>query len=85
MAPYICLAQVMVAGPTNDDRRFPGRQVSQLASLGKMEEWAISNIESHHGKGLEALFDVVWKAGDCAWLPYYEISHLEALTQYFFG
>jgi hypothetical protein len=46
------------------------------------QEWAVSGIETHHGKGSTALFEVTWKAGDKAWLPYEEISHLEALSQY---
>jgi hypothetical protein len=66
----------------NDDRRFPGRQMGQLSSLGNAEEWAVAGIATHHGKGTGALFEVTWKAGDKAWLPYQEISHLEALTQY---
>ena len=67
----------------NDDRRFPGRQLSQIAGLGKTEEWAVSSINTHHGKGADALFELMWKSGDRTWLPYHEISHLEALTQYF--
>ncbi|KIM76330.1 hypothetical protein PILCRDRAFT_36651, partial [Piloderma croceum F 1598] len=59
----------------NDDRRFPG-------SLGNAEEWAVLHIESHHGKGVDALFEIVWKAGDRAWLPYHEVAHLEAMSQY---
>lgn len=47
-----------------------------------MDEWAISNIKTHHGKGTDALFKVVWKGGNWAWLPYYKISHLEAMSQY---
>jgi len=66
----------------NDDRRFPGRQLSQIDGLGKTEEWAVSSINTHHGKGTDALFELTWKLGDRAWLPYHEISHLEALTQY---
>jgi hypothetical protein len=66
----------------NDDRWFPGRQLSQIMSLGKTEEWAVSSINTHHGKGTDALFELTWKSGDCAWLPYHKISHLEAPTQY---
>jgi hypothetical protein len=43
----------------------------------------VSKINSHHGKGMDALFEIVWKAGDRAWLPYHEIVHLEILDQYF--
>jgi len=66
----------------NDDRRFPGRQMSQIVALGNADEWAVSSIESHHGKGDDALFELIWKTGDRAWLPYHEISHLEVLNQY---
>ena len=66
----------------NDDRRLPGRQLSQISHLGNTEEGAVSSIETHHGKGADALFSVLWKAGDRAWLPYHEISYLEAMTQY---
>jgi hypothetical protein len=66
----------------NDDRRFPGRQMNQIATLGNSEEWAVSLINTHHGKGADALFELSWKTGDRAWLPYHEVSHLEALSQY---
>ena len=66
----------------SDDRRFPGRQLKQLSTFGNNEEWAVAEIATHHGKGADALFEVVWKAGDRAWLPYQEISHLEAMSQY---
>lgn len=66
----------------NDDRRFPGRQLNQIISLGKTEEWAVEKIRTHHGKGASSLFEVTWKSGDRTWLPLHEISHLEALTQY---
>ncbi|KIM76140.1 hypothetical protein PILCRDRAFT_798107 [Piloderma croceum F 1598] len=33
--------------------------------------------------GTDTLFELTWKSGDRTWLPYHEISHLEALTQYF--
>jgi len=39
----------------NDDQRFLGRQLDQIANLGTAKEWAVSNIESHHNKGLDAL------------------------------
>ncbi|EPQ61206.1 hypothetical protein GLOTRDRAFT_8049, partial [Gloeophyllum trabeum ATCC 11539] len=49
----------------NDDRRFPGRQLSQLLGLGdEPKEWAVDRILSHQGKGTSALFQVRWKSGD---------------------
>ena len=65
-----------------NDRRFPGRQMSQITALGNLEEWAVSSVKTHHGKGAGALFELTWKTGDHAWLPYHEVSHLEALNQY---
>lgn len=47
-----------------------------------MEEWAIEKINSHHGKGADVIFKLVWKTGDLAWLPYHEVQHLEVLGQY---
>lgn len=66
----------------NDDRRFPGRQLPQLIDLGKVEEWSIDKIDDHHGKGKDALFELVYKTGDKFWLPYHEVSRLEAMNQY---
>ena len=28
------------------------------------------------------MFEVLWKSGDTTWLPYYQITHLQALTDY---
>ena len=45
-------------------------------------EWAVDKIISHAGSGLDAEFEVLWKAGDVTWLPYYQIEHLQALDAY---
>ncbi|OAX36170.1 hypothetical protein K503DRAFT_867760 [Rhizopogon vinicolor AM-OR11-026] len=66
----------------NDDRRFPGRQLKQIAEIGQLEEWSISRIRTHSGQGTAALFEVEYSTGDCVWLPYHEVSRLEALGQY---
>lgn len=66
----------------NDDRRFPGRQMDQIRSLGNVEEWAVAEIDEHHGQGANALFHLVWKSGDSAWVPLDQVSRLEALTAY---
>ena len=42
-------------------------------------------VRSHHRttkSGLDAVFEVLWKAGDVTWLPYYQIEHLQALDAY---
>lgn len=46
-------------------------------------EWAVERILSHAGLGSDAVFEIKWKAGDITWLPYYQITHLDALTDYF--
>ena len=65
----------------NDDRLFPGRMDTQLFDDGD-DEWAVDRILSHHGTRTEATFEILWKSGDITWLPYYQITHLQALTDY---
>ncbi|KZP34109.1 hypothetical protein FIBSPDRAFT_677994, partial [Athelia psychrophila] len=75
-------AQLLRIHIPNDDRRFPGRQVAQLASVGNSEEWAVDKINSHRGKARDAEFEVIWKSGDSAWMPYHEVRHLAPLSNY---
>jgi len=48
----------------NNDRHFPGRQLQQLVDLGKLEEWSVKGIATHHGKGPDSLFEVVYNTGN---------------------
>ena len=66
----------------NDDRLFPGRMDTQLEGSGDDGEWAVDRILSHHGSSTYASFEILWKSGDATWLPYYQITHLQALTDY---
>jgi hypothetical protein len=66
----------------NDDRLFPGRMDTQLDGVGDDDEWAVDRILSHHGSRTDATFEILWKSGDTTWLPYYQITHLQALTDY---
>jgi hypothetical protein len=66
----------------NDDHRFPGWQLNQIADLGTPEEWSISRIVDHNGQGTDSLFEVEYSSGDKVWLPYHEVSRLEAVGQY---
>ena len=67
----------------NDDRLFPGQTFAQLNSGTDSEpEWAVDKILSHSGSSQEAIFEVLWKAGDITWLPYLQIEHLNALKEY---
>ncbi|KAG2141873.1 hypothetical protein DEU56DRAFT_715864, partial [Suillus clintonianus] len=66
----------------NDDRRFPGRQLHQLADIGTPEEWSVARVTDHHGQGSGALFKVEYTTGDFVWLPYHSVSRLEAVGQY---
>jgi hypothetical protein len=45
-------------------------------------EWAVDRILSHSGSKTDSVFEILWKAGDVTWLPYYQITHLQALTEY---
>ena len=67
----------------NDDRLFPGRLDTQISGEDATDdEWAVDHIKSHSGSKSEAIFEVLWKSGDTTWMPYYQITHLQALTDY---
>jgi len=68
----------------NDDRRFLGRLDTQVLHFDdeREPEWTVSKIRSHLGAREDAIFEVEWKAGDVTWLPYADISHLDALAEY---
>jgi hypothetical protein len=67
----------------NDDRLFPGRLDNQLGGDIEPEgEWAVDRILPHFRSKLDSLFEIKWKVGDTTWLPYSEISHLQALSDY---
>ena len=67
----------------NDDRLFPGRLDTQVGDTPETEgEWAVDCILSHAGSGADTVFEVKWKSGDITWMPYYQITHLRALTEY---
>ena len=42
----------------------------------------MDRILSHAGSKSDAVFEIQWKSGDITWLPYYQITHLQALTKY---
>lgn len=66
----------------NNDYHFPGRQLSKITSLGAVEELMVSCITDHHSMGTDFLFKVEYTIGNSNWVPYMDISRLEALTQY---
>ena len=67
----------------NDNRLFPGRMDTQLGDTPDTEgEWAVDRILSHSGSRTDSIFKIKWKSGDITWLPYYQITHLRALTDY---
>lgn len=66
----------------NDDRRFPGRQMHQVTGLGKTDQWAVKRVVSHRGNGKKAYFEIEWSTGDRSWMPYHEVSHLNAFADY---
>jgi hypothetical protein len=68
----------------NDDCLFPGQLDTQLGNANGTEgEWAMDHIIKHAGSKSDAMFEIRWKTGDTTWLPYYQVSHLTALQQYF--
>ena len=63
----------------NDDRLFPGWLDTQLGELPETEgEWAVERILSHAGASTDSIFEIKWASGDITWLPYYQITHLQA-------
>ena len=67
----------------NDDRLFPGRMDTQVGNTPETEgEWAVDRILSHAGSGTNSVFEIQWKSGDITWMPYYQITYLQALTDY---
>ncbi|KAG6805649.1 hypothetical protein H0H92_014596, partial [Tricholoma furcatifolium] len=67
----------------NDDRLFPGRLDTQLGNQEDPEgEWAVEAVVGHSGSRRDSLFRVKWRAGDVTWMPYYQVSHLDALASY---
>ena len=67
----------------NDDRLFPGRMDTQVGDTPETEgEWVVERILSHAGARKDSVFEIKWKSGDISWLPYYQITHLQALTDY---
>ena len=67
----------------NNDHLFPGRMDMQIGGSPKVEqEWTVEKILSHAGSGENSHFEILWKAGDITWLPYYQIRHLQAIESY---
>ncbi|KAG6871648.1 hypothetical protein C0993_002950, partial [Termitomyces sp. T159_Od127] len=69
----------------NDDRRFPGRLYSQLIMESEPEhetEWAADKIVNHAGSKNDAIFEVLWRAGDKTWLPYDQVQDLNLIQPY---
>ena len=68
----------------NDDCLFPCRLDEQIPELGGMTcKWTVNKILSHQGSHSDAKFEVLWMSGNKMWLPFGEIAHLHALTDYF--
>ena len=42
----------------------------------------MEQIETHAGTREDAVFLIRWKMGDKTWLLYYQITHLNVLTDY---
>ncbi|KAF8579420.1 hypothetical protein K439DRAFT_1620540 [Ramaria rubella] len=46
------------------------------------EEWAIEKILRHSGNGSDSIFEILFKLGDTAWMPYTDVQHLQAVESY---
>lgn len=67
----------------NDDQLFPGQMDTQVWNTPDTEgKWAVERLLLHSGSGANSLFEVKWASGDITWLPYYQITHLQALSKY---
>ena len=49
---------------------------------GLQGKWTVDKIISHSGSKENSLFKILWQAGNVTWLPYHQISHLNALPVY---
>ncbi|EJD41110.1 hypothetical protein AURDEDRAFT_32799, partial [Auricularia subglabra TFB-10046 SS5] len=76
-------ASLLRAFEPNDDKRFPGRLATQLPGFKQSaEEWTVTNITDHAGKGRSLLFEVKWSTGHTSWERMREIKHLVAFEAY---
>ncbi|EJD33303.1 hypothetical protein AURDEDRAFT_29622, partial [Auricularia subglabra TFB-10046 SS5] len=67
----------------NDDLRFPGRLGIELPGFrNTAEEWAVTELTDHYGRGRELLFEVRWNTGHVTWERLREVKHLAALQDY---
>lgn len=77
-------ASLLHAHVQNDDRLFPGQLHNQITDNPDTTEpeWAVNKIVNHHGSKTDTIFEVEWMLGDITWLPYHQVSHLQALDTY---
>ena len=68
----------------NDNQLFPGCMDTQLSDTPELDDkWAVERILSHVGAGADSSFEIKWGSSDVTWLLYYQITHLDVLTEYF--
>ncbi|EJD33679.1 hypothetical protein AURDEDRAFT_37888, partial [Auricularia subglabra TFB-10046 SS5] len=67
----------------NEDKRFPGRQLGQLPGFKDApDEWFVTEITNHYGKGRDLLFEVKWNTGEVTWERIREVKHLSVFDAY---
>ena len=77
---HLSLLQIHIP---NNDRLFPGCMDTQVVGEDTLDdEWAVDCIKSHSRAKTDTVFEILWRSGDVTWLPYYQITHLQALTDY---
>ena len=77
---HLSLLQIHIP---NNDRLFPGHMDTQVVGEDTLDdEWAVDCIKSHSRAKTDTVFEILCRSGDVTWLPYYQITHLQALTDY---
>ena len=69
---------------TNDDERFPRREVKTFYNFGNDSEaeWLVDEIVDHEWKGNTLRLRVKWDQGDATWESLKDCEDLEALDDY---
>ena len=65
----------------NDDQLFPGWLDEQIVEP-EISEWTAECIVAHCGVKTNAMFEVLWKAGNKSWMNYNQVKELNLLLPY---
>ncbi|KNZ73139.1 hypothetical protein J132_01051, partial [Termitomyces sp. J132] len=65
----------------NNGRLFPG-QLNEQSEEPEVNEWAAEQTMVHHETKSDAMFEVLWKAGDKSWMSYDQVKDPNLLAPY---